>query len=128
MRAAVPALGLGVHLDVELDLVATSQHRYVEMFGSRAVAGRTVALAAQDRRTNLPDRLVRGVISDAGIGLEVLAGVVVERLAGLLIDALGPVDVVHVRLGAEDLAVMAVHSVDETVARRMRDELARLAG
>ena len=48
------------------------------------------------------------------------------RLAGLLVDALGPVDL-HVGLGEHHRAIGTLHRVDEAVARRMRDQLARLA-
>jgi hypothetical protein len=64
--------------------------------------------AAQDRRTDLAERLARRAIGDTGIALQVFVGVVVERAAGLLVDALGPVDVVHVGLGEEYLPVAAV--------------------
>jgi hypothetical protein len=42
-----------------------------------------------------------------------------------MVDALGPVDV-HVRLRQDGLAVVAIHRVQETVARRMRYEFAHL--
>src|SRR5260370_27002312 len=51
---------------------------------------------------------------------------VVEWLAGLLMDSLGPVDLVYVRLGADDSAVGPLHGVEETVAGRVRDQLAWL--
>src|SRR5260370_24604090 len=51
---------------------------------------------------------------------------VVEWLAGLLMDSLGPVDLVHVRLGADHCAVHPLHGVEETVAGRVRNQLAWL--
>src|SRR5262249_45441860 len=128
-RAAVPAPFLGVHGSIDLDVVAAGQGRHVEEPRLRTVAGWPVVIAAQDGRAYLPDRIVRsGVNGYSRIGLDVLGRVVVERLAGLLVDSLRPVDIVHVGLDAENLAVVAVHRIDETVTGRMGDEFAKLAG
>jgi hypothetical protein len=50
--------------------------------------------------------IVRGLIGDTGIGLDVLSRIIIDWLAGLLVDALGPVDV-HVGLRQDGLAVVA---------------------
>jgi len=59
--------------------------------------------------------------------LDVLRRVVVDGFAGLLVDALRPVDVIHVGLGEQRLAVGALIGIEEAVAAGMGDELARLA-
>src|SRR5262249_31982631 len=48
--------------------------------------------------------------------------IVIERLAGLRVDAFGPVDIVDIGLDRDDLPVVALHGVDEAVARRMGDK------
>src|SRR6266852_8396152 len=76
------------------------------------------------------DLLERGAwreIADTRIGLGVFAWVVVERLAGLLVEALGPVDL-RIGLRQDRLTVEAVEGVEEAVAGRVGDELARLPG
>jgi len=78
-------------------------------------------------RADLLERGARREIADTRIGLDVLAGVVVERLAGLLVDALGPVDL-RIGLRQDRLTVEAVEGVEEAVAGRVGDELARLPG
>src|SRR5258708_6029370 len=78
-------------------------------------------------RADLLERGARREIADTRIGLDVLAGIVVERLAGLLVDALGPVDL-RIGLRQDRLTVEAVEGVEEAVAGRVGDELARLPG
>src|SRR5260370_1021462 len=78
-------------------------------------------------RAVLLERGARREIADTRIGLDVLAGIVVERLAGLLVDALGPVDL-RIGLRQDRLTVEAVEGVEEAVAGRVGDELARLPG
>src|SRR6266446_3908491 len=78
-------------------------------------------------RADLLERGARREIADTCIGLDVLAGIVVERLAGLLVDALGPVDL-RIGLRQDRLTIEAVEGVEEAVAGRVGDELARLPG
>jgi hypothetical protein len=47
-------------------------------------------------------------------------------LAGLLVNAFGPVDIIQIWLRADDLAVEAIHRVEEAVTCRMGDQLAPL--
>ncbi len=125
--ATVPA-ALGVVLGaVDLDRRTARQGGNVDELGPRAVRRRPVIIAAEDRRADLLERLARRDVADARIGLDVLRRVVFDRPAGLLVDAAGPVDL-RVRLCPDDLAVVAIHRVEMAVARRMRDQLARLSG
>src|SRR5215510_10623767 len=89
-------------------------HRLV---GDAAVPGRAGALhAVAAQRTRLGDVL-----------LNVELGIVFDRLAGFRIDALRPVQVVHVLAALDEAAVAAVERVEEAVAAEMGDDLAILA-
>ncbi len=127
VRAADPLLALDERLVVVEHGLAGGHGRDVDEPRLGAVGGRPVIVAAVVRWAKLLERRARDQVADARIGLDVLAWVIVERLAGLLIEALGPIDVVHIGLGDDDLAVVAVHRIEEAVAGRMGDELARLA-
>ncbi len=59
--------------------------------------------------------------------LDVLARIIVDRLAGLGIDALGPGDLGGILHGLEELAVLPVERVMESVAIGVDEELAILA-
>jgi hypothetical protein len=50
----------------------------------------------------------------------------IDRQAGLLIDPPGPVDGIDIGIGEHGLPIGALEGVEETVARRMGDQLARL--
>src|SRR5258708_28586783 len=118
--AAVPALVLAVLGSIDRDLGAGCHRRDIRPLGLLTVRGRPVVVAASDRRTHLLRRLARVLVGQRRIGLDVLVGIVVERLAGLLVNALGPVDVVHVGLGADHCAVGPLHGVEGAVACGMR--------
>ena len=77
-------------------------------------AGALGGIAAQRAR--------RGIVE-----LHVELRVVFERLARFRIDALGPVQIVHVLRRLDEPAVGAIERVEESVAREMADDLARLA-
>src|SRR5262249_1157351 len=126
-RAGEPALLLLRHVLVVGDVLTSGHGRNVKQLGLGAIGRGPVVVAAGTVGTDFLHRIVGGRVGETGIGLHVLARVVVERLAGLLVDALGPVDVVHIGLGADDLPVVAVHGVDEAVAGGMGGQLWRLA-
>ena len=111
-----------------VDLVAGRHRRDVEELGPLAV-GRRPEIVAAAHATGTASWCGRSSVwfCMPGIDLDVLAGIVVDRLAGLLVDALGPVDRVQIGLGQHGLPVVALERVEEAVARRMGDQLARLA-
>src|SRR6516225_1401957 len=110
---------------IHLDNMAAGQGRDVDEFGPRTVGAGPKIVAALDRRADLLERLAGREIADASIRLNIFGGVVFDRSAGLLIDALGPADL-HIGLRADDLPIVAIHRVEMAVARRVRDQLARL--
>src|SRR5262249_44492416 len=120
------------NLDAELgvlrDLCAGGERRNVDELGLLAVGGWPVIVAAGRGRAHLLGLRARHRRGSPGIDLDILARVVIDRLASLRIDALGPVDVLEVGLDHEGLPVAALHGVEEAVARRVRDQLAVLAG
>src|SRR6185295_3593476 len=115
-------------LPVVGDILTGGHGRNVEELGLRAVGRRPVVVAAGAVGAKPLHRLGLRGRGGARIELHVLGWIVVDGLAGLLVDAFGPVDVVHVGFGRDDLAVVALHGVGEAVTRRMRDQLAVLAG
>src|SRR6185369_4160459 len=112
-RAHVPALVLFARRELTAvgDVLTGGHRRDVEKFRSRAVGGRPEVGAAHPIWAQPRDRLVRRRSRDARIGLHILVGIVVEWLARLLVDTLGPVDVVHIGLGEQDLSVAALERV-----------------
>ena len=100
-EAAVPASFPVVFLSVDRHVYAGRQGRNVEELGVGVVGRWPVIVTAGLGRAKLLERLSGVQVANPRIGLDVLAGVVVDRLAGLLVDALGPVDIVHIGLGAD---------------------------
>jgi len=68
------------------------------------------------RRANLFRRHIGVEVAHPRKGLDFLAGIVIRGLAGLLVDALDPGHF-HIGLRPENLAVDAIHRVEEAVAR-----------
>src|SRR5258705_10009452 len=126
-RATDPALALHARLVRIHDGLAVRQGGNVDHFCLGTVRGRPEVVAAQCRGTNLLGWFTRGKVCNPRIGLNIFGRVVIDWLAGLLVDAFGPVDVVKIRLSANDLAVVPVHCVEKAVPRRMGKNLARLA-
>ena len=125
--AAFPIAGLVAELRPAREVDAGRSSRDVDQLGLLAVGSRARNCCRRTGPGTSSWWAVRHGRGDAGIGLNVLARIVVERLAGLLVDALGPVDVLEIGLGQQGLPVVALHGVEEAVAGRMRDQLARLA-
>src|SRR5580700_2094145 len=72
-------------------------------------------------------RLLSGLAAhaaDSGIELHAAARIIVDRLAGLGIDALGPVHLLLILIGPQELSAGAIEGVEETVAREVRHHLA----
>src|SRR5260370_13550065 len=89
--AAVPA-ALGVMLGaVDLDRRTARQGGDVDELGPRAVRRRPVIIAAEDRRTDLLERLARRDVTDAGVGLGVLRRGGFDLPGGLLVGAAGAI-------------------------------------
>jgi hypothetical protein len=78
-------------------------------FGAANGTGLSCSVNRRGEAADLLERPARHV-ADARIGLDVLRQVLFDRPAGLLVDAAGPVDL-RVRLGPDDLAVVAIHRV-----------------
>src|SRR3984893_339043 len=74
--AAVPAPLLAVLRGVDRHVLAIAQGRDVDELGFGAVGGRPVVVAAGMTRADLLGRLERVLIGDAGIGLDVLGGII----------------------------------------------------
>src|SRR5882672_2571537 len=122
---AVPASFLVVLFSIDRNAHAGRHRRYVQELRIGAVGRRPVIVAAGRRRADLLKRLSGSEVANPSISLDILGGIVIERLAGLLVDSLGPIGL-HVGLGQQGLAVAALIRIEEAVARRMGDELARL--
>src|SRR5713101_3073028 len=110
------------------DIGAAFEFRDVEQLGLLAVGGGPEIVATRYSRA-YAGRLGAGknLCHRVGVGLQLLGGVVVDGFAGLGIDALGPGYARHILGGLQELPVLPVKRIMETVACRMGKELAVLA-
>ena len=90
----------------------------------RIVGGRLVRDAAVPGRAGALHAVAAQRARLRHVVLHVELGIVFDRLAGLGIEALGPVQVVHVLAALDEAAVGAVERVEEAVAPEMADDLA----
>src|SRR5262249_15809104 len=114
----VPYAGHGRALvTLHLNGHAPGQSRNVKEFRFGAVRTRPIVVAPRDGWADLLEGGIRREITDIGVGLDIFHRIVIDRVTSLLIYTLRPIDVIHVWLRADDLAVMAIHRVKKTIAR-----------
>src|SRR5262249_40082051 len=124
--AAAAELSLHVRGRIRNDIGAALVAGDVEEPGLLAIGGWPEIGAAVHVRTGIL-HLVGAALPVQREALHVLVAVVVNRLAGLRSNAFGPAPLAGILDGAEELAVLPVERVVETVAVGVDQELAVLA-
>src|SRR6266436_6169116 len=111
-----------------LDVVAAFNRGNVDEAEFRIVGARLPVLAAGNRRAQFfAFRLGAGAVAALVVNLHIGVWVVIERPAGLRIETGRPVQLVDILLAGNERSVDTVERVEETIARRMNNELAVLA-